>query len=139
LQALIKSILAPLDECLQVGAAIRLCAEKTGQRFAVVGSTGFAHKIERGMEKWPSKEIMEFDREYIELLTAGGIKEAKQRLPESGKQLMMKPAAISMPRCWATWMRRGSATRASSTAPMGSIPRAAMRRSASARFPEPVC
>ena len=110
MQALIRSILAPLDECLQVSAAIRLCAEKTGKRIAVVGSTSFAHKIERGMEKWPSKEIMEFDREYIELLTAGGIKEAKQRLPESGKQ-----------------------------APMGSIPRAAMRRSASARFPEPVC
>ena len=94
---------------------------------------------ERWLEKWPSKETMDLDREYIELLTAGRINEAKQRLPESGKQVMMKPAALFMPDWLAPWMRRGSTIRASSTAPMASIPRTAMRRSASARFPEPVC
>jgi len=81
-------ILAQLDECLQVGAAIRRAAEKIGRRIAVVGSTSFAHKIERGQEKWPSKEFMELDRQYIELLTAGRIKEAKERLPDWGKQVM---------------------------------------------------
>jgi len=81
-------ILAPLDECLQVGAAIRRVAEKTGRRIAVVGSTSFAHKIERGQEKWPPKEFMELDRRYIELLTSGRIKEAKQWFPDWGKQVL---------------------------------------------------
>ena len=44
-------ILAPLDECFQIGAAIRRVAEKTGRRIAVVGSTSFAHKIDTGQEK----------------------------------------------------------------------------------------
>jgi len=81
-------ILAPLDECLQVGAAIRRVAQKTGRKIAVVGSTSFAHKIERGQEKWPPKEFMELDRRYIELLTSGRIKEAKQWFPDWGKQVL---------------------------------------------------
>ena len=81
-------ILAPLDECLRVGAAIRRAAEKTGKRVAVAGSTSFAHRIERGQEKWPPKEFMELDRRYIELLTAGRIKEAKQWFPEWAKQVV---------------------------------------------------
>lgn len=81
-------ILASLDECLQVGAALRRAAEKTGKRIAVAGSTSFAHKIERGQEKWPSKEFMELDRRYIELLTSGRIKEAKQWFPDWAKQVV---------------------------------------------------
>lgn len=80
-------ILASLDECFQVGAAIRRAAEKAGKKVAVVGSTSFAHKIERGQEKWPPKEFMELDRQYIELLTSGRIKEAKQWLPDYGRQV----------------------------------------------------
>ncbi len=81
-------ILAPLDECLQVGAAIRRVAEKTGRKIAVGGSTSFAHKNEGGQEKWPPKEFMELDRRYIELLTSGRIKEAKQWFPDWGKQVL---------------------------------------------------
>jgi len=74
-------ILAPLDECLAVGAAIRRAVEKTGRRVAVVGSTAFAHLIERGPDKWPPKEHMEEDARFIAMLTAGRIREAKDRLP----------------------------------------------------------
>ena len=81
-------ILAPLDECFRVGAAIRRVAQKTGKRVAVVGSTSFAHKIERGQEKWPPKEFMDLDRRYIELLTSGRIKEAKEWFPEWGRQVV---------------------------------------------------
>ena len=80
-------ILAPLDECLNVGAAIRRAAEKTGRNIAMVGSTSFAHQIERGQEKWPPKEFMETDFKFIEMLTSGHIKEAKEWLPRYAKQV----------------------------------------------------
>jgi len=81
-------ILAPLEECLRVGAAVRRAAEKTGKKVAMIGSTSFAHKIERGQDKWPPQEFMELDRRYIELLTSGRIAEAKRWLPEWGKQVV---------------------------------------------------
>lgn len=81
-------ILAPLDECLKVGAAIRRAAEKTGKRIAVVGSTSFAHRIERGPDKWPAKESIDNDAKFIAMLTSGRIGEAKAWLPEYAKAVM---------------------------------------------------
>ena len=75
-------ILAPLEECLKVGGALRRAAARTGRRIAVVGSTAFAHLIERGPDKWPPKEFMEQDFRFIEMLTSGRIAEAKSWLPE---------------------------------------------------------
>lgn len=80
-------ILAPLEECLQVGAAVRRAAQKTGRRIAMVGSTSFAHKIERGQDKWPPKEFMETDSRFIEMLTSGRIAEAKRWLPSYSKEV----------------------------------------------------
>ncbi len=81
-------ILAPLEECLRVGAAVRRAAEKTGRRVAMVGSTSFTHRIERGPEKWPAPEFMEKDARFIEMLTSGRIREAKQWLPSYVKEVV---------------------------------------------------
>ncbi len=74
-------ILASLEECLEVGAAVRRAAEKTGRNIAMVGSTSFAHDIQRGQDRWPSQECMDTDFRFIEMLTSGKIREAKQWLP----------------------------------------------------------
>ncbi len=81
-------ILAPLEECLAVGAAIRRAAEKTGKRVAVIGSTSFAHRIERGQDKWPPQSFMDTDFRYIEMLTSGRIAEAKAWLPDYAKAVV---------------------------------------------------
>ena len=81
-------ILAPLDECLAVGGAIRRAAEKTGKRIAVVGSTSFAHRIERGQDKWPPSEFMDTDFRFIDMLTSGQIAQAKQWLPDYAKSVV---------------------------------------------------
>ena len=78
-------ILASLEECLAVGAAVRRAAAKTGRKIAVVGSTSFAHDIQRGQEKWPSQEFMDTDFRFIDLLKAGKVREAKEWLPVYSK------------------------------------------------------
>lgn len=78
-------IIASLEECLSVGAAVRRAAEKTGRKIAMVGSTSFAHDIQRGQEKWPPQEFMDTDFRFIEMLTSGKIREAKQWLPAYSK------------------------------------------------------
>ena len=49
---------------------MRRAAEKTGRKIAVVGSTSFAHDIQRGQEKWPSQEFMDTDFRFIDMLKA---------------------------------------------------------------------
>jgi 3,4-dihydroxyphenylacetate 2,3-dioxygenase len=81
-------IIASLEECLQVGAAVRRAAEKTGRKIAMVGSTSLTHRLERGPEKWPAKEFVEKDERFIEMLTSGRIREAKQWLPSYVKEVV---------------------------------------------------
>lgn len=80
-------ILAPLEECFKVGAAVRRAAEKSGKRVAMIGSTALAHDIQRGQDKWPSKEFMETDARFIDMLKDGRIKEAKAWLPAYAKSV----------------------------------------------------
>ena len=81
-------IMAELDECLKVGAAVRRAAAKTGRTVAMVGSTSFAHKLVRGPDVWPPKEAMAADHKFIGMLTGGKIAEAKAWLPQYSKQVV---------------------------------------------------
>lgn len=74
--------LADLDECMNVGGAIRTAAEKTGKRISVVASSSFSHKLVRGPSSWPTAERIELDRKFIDLLMQGKIAEAKKWYPD---------------------------------------------------------
>ncbi|MDJ0948550.1 MAG: hypothetical protein QNJ94_06480 [Alphaproteobacteria bacterium] len=67
---------ADLEESFQVGQALHRACEKTGRRGLVAASSSFAHKLERGPEKWPSQERQDRDREFIGLLLDGRIDDA---------------------------------------------------------------
>lgn len=75
-------ILASLEECLAVGGAIRMAAERTGRRVVFVASTALAHKLVRGPGLWPPETFQARDRQFIAQLVEGRITEAKAGLRE---------------------------------------------------------
>jgi len=73
---------ADLKEAMDVGAAVRRAAEKTGRKAAFFASCSFTHKLVRGPELWPTEERQALDRKFIDMLKAGQIGEAKRWFPE---------------------------------------------------------
>ncbi len=67
---------ADLEETFQVGQALHRACAKTGRRGLVAASSSFAHKLERGPEKWPSQERQDADHKFIGMLLEGRIADA---------------------------------------------------------------
>lgn len=81
-------LMSSLEECLTVGALIRQTAETLGRRAIFVASTAFAHRIERGPEKWPPPAHQDADRRFIAMLCEGRIAEAKAELADYSKAVV---------------------------------------------------
>jgi 3,4-dihydroxyphenylacetate 2,3-dioxygenase len=79
-------ILADLDECYGVGAAIRQAADKSGKRVAFVASSALSHKLVRDPASWPTPENQARDRRLLEMLRAGRIAEARTYLDTYGRE-----------------------------------------------------
>ena len=73
-------ILADLDECYRVGAAIRDAAVKSGKRVAFVASSALSHRLVRDPASWPIPAHQALDREFIALLEAGRADDARRFL-----------------------------------------------------------
>jgi 3,4-dihydroxyphenylacetate 2,3-dioxygenase len=73
-------VLADLDECYLVGAAIREAAEKSGKRVAFVASSALSHRLVRDPAAWPLPAHQALDREFIAMLAAGRTVEARRFL-----------------------------------------------------------
>ena len=73
-------ILADLDECYRVGAAIREAAARSGRRVAFVASSALSHKLVRRPASWPTAEHQALDRRFVALLCAGKTGEARRFL-----------------------------------------------------------
>lgn len=73
-------VMADLDECYQVGLAVRDAAATTGKRVAFVASSALSHKLVRDPAAWPLKEHQALDDQYKALLVAGKITEARRFL-----------------------------------------------------------
>ena len=73
-------ILAALDECYQVGTAIRDAAVKSGKRVAFVASSALSHQLVRNPAAWPLPAHRALDRDFIAMLAAGRTAEARRLL-----------------------------------------------------------
>jgi 3,4-dihydroxyphenylacetate 2,3-dioxygenase len=79
-------LMSSLDECEQLGVAIRKAVEQTGRRAAVISSSAFAHNLVRGPETWPKPEEKAVDDHLIELMTQGRLDTARSLLPTFARQ-----------------------------------------------------
>jgi 3,4-dihydroxyphenylacetate 2,3-dioxygenase len=79
-------LMSTLDECNQLGAAVRAAVEKTGRRAAIISSSAFAHNLVRGPETWPKPEERAVDDHLIELMTQGRLDTARALLPTFAHQ-----------------------------------------------------
>jgi 3,4-dihydroxyphenylacetate 2,3-dioxygenase len=73
-------VMADLDECYQVGVAVREAARASGKRVAFVASSALSHKLVRAPEAWPTREHQALDQEYMALLRTGRIADARRFL-----------------------------------------------------------
>jgi 3,4-dihydroxyphenylacetate 2,3-dioxygenase len=73
-------VMADLDECYQVGLAVRDAATTTGKRVVFVASSALSHKLVRDPAAWPLKAHQALDDQYKALLSAGKIVEARRFL-----------------------------------------------------------
>jgi 3,4-dihydroxyphenylacetate 2,3-dioxygenase len=73
-------VMADLDECYTVGQAVRDAAETSGKRVVFVASSALAHALVRDPAAWPSKANQKLDRDYLALLDAGRIGDARRFL-----------------------------------------------------------
>lgn len=74
-------ILADLDECYRVGAAVARAAGKSGKRVVFVASSALSHRLVRDPASWPTAENQALDRRFVGLLSDGNTGEARQMLP----------------------------------------------------------
>ncbi len=81
-------LLASLEECLTVGAAVRQVAERLGRAAVFVGSTALAHHLVRGPGVWPSEVQQQRDREFIAMLVEGRITDAKLALHDYAREVV---------------------------------------------------
>ena len=75
-------VMADLDECYKVGLAVRDAAHASGKRVAFVASSALSHKLVRAPEAWPTREHQALDHDYMALLRAGRIAEARRFLDD---------------------------------------------------------
>lgn len=75
-------VLADLDECYRVGAAIRDAAARTGKRVVFVASSALSHRLVRDPASWPIAENQALDREFVAMLRDGHTIEARRRLDD---------------------------------------------------------
>ena len=75
-------VMADLDECYQVGVAVRDAAQKSGKRVVFVASSALSHKLVRAPEAWPTETHQKLDHDYLALLGAGKIAEARRFLDD---------------------------------------------------------
>jgi len=73
-------ILADLDECYRVGAAVRDAAAKSGKRVVFVASSALSHKLVRNPASWPIPEHQALDRQFVGMLRDGRLAEARAAL-----------------------------------------------------------
>lgn len=73
-------ILADLEECYRVGAAIRDAARQSGKRVAFVASSALSHRLVRDPASWPTSENQTRDRNFLALLRGGRLAEARRLL-----------------------------------------------------------
>ncbi|HEV8032790.1 MAG TPA: hypothetical protein VGP42_17395 [Stellaceae bacterium] len=73
-------ILADLDECHEVGDAVRQAAAKSGKRVVFVASSALSHRLVRDPASWPTKANQALDRRFVSLLREGSTGEARQSL-----------------------------------------------------------
>ena len=79
-------VLADLDECHQVGAAVRDAAAQTGKRVVFVASSALSHKLVRNPASRPAPEHEALDRRYMELLGEGRLAETRGFLPDYARE-----------------------------------------------------
>lgn len=75
-------VAADLDECYQVGVAVRAAAQKSGKRVVFVASSALSHKLVRAPEAWPTEMHQKLDHDYMALLGAGKLAEARRFLDD---------------------------------------------------------
>jgi len=73
-------ILADLDECYRVGAAVRDAAAISGKRVVFVASTALSHRLVRNPASWPTAEHQALDRRFVAMLSESRIGEARRFL-----------------------------------------------------------
>lgn len=73
-------IMADLDECYRVGVAVRDAAETSGKRVAFVASSALSHKLVRNPAAWPTDAHQKLDRDFVALLDAGRLADARRML-----------------------------------------------------------
>ena len=83
-------VLADLDECHRVGAAVRDAAAETGKRVVFVASSALSHKLVRDPSSRPTAEHEALDRRYMELLGEGRLAEARGFLPDYARETQVE-------------------------------------------------
>jgi 3,4-dihydroxyphenylacetate 2,3-dioxygenase len=78
-------ILAGLDECYRVGAAVRDAAATSGKRVVFVASSALSHRLVRDPASWPTAEDQALDRRFMGLLRNGRLGEARCFLDRYGE------------------------------------------------------
>ena len=73
-------IMADLDECYRVGQAVQDAAQTSGKRVVFVASSALSHKLVRDPAAWPLQAHQKLDRDYLALLDAGKLAEARRML-----------------------------------------------------------
>jgi 3,4-dihydroxyphenylacetate 2,3-dioxygenase len=73
-------ILADLDECYQVGVAIRDAAARSGKRVVFVASSALSHKLVRNPAAWPEPVHQALDHDFMAMLRDGRLAEARRFL-----------------------------------------------------------
>lgn len=73
-------VLADLDECYRVGAAVRDAAARSGKRVVFVASSALSHRLVRDPASWPSEPDQARDREFVALLREGRTRAARGML-----------------------------------------------------------
>jgi 3,4-dihydroxyphenylacetate 2,3-dioxygenase len=72
---------ATLDECMEVGVAIREAAQATGRRAVFIASSSLSHRLVRVPDQWPCTSSQALDRQFIDMLIEGRVHDAKEWLP----------------------------------------------------------
>jgi 3,4-dihydroxyphenylacetate 2,3-dioxygenase len=75
-------VMADLDECYQVGVAVRDAAHAAGKRVVFVASSALSHRLVRAPEAWPTPAHQKLDHDYMALLRDGKIAEARRFLDD---------------------------------------------------------
>lgn len=68
-------ICSDLTENRRVARIVHQTAMAQGKRVVFLSSCALSHAVERGPERWPTPERIDLDRRFIELATAGQVRE----------------------------------------------------------------